>query len=116
MLTILSTALFCLRFLVHCHKIVRGLKCDARLADAVRDRRMGSIAHSPATAQGRRDRRGRLPGPGSLPEMLGKLPRPDFPAEDIAHRVHGNAFGRARTLHLNRIWDAVEDVAGLELA
>src|SRR5205814_8026919 len=65
---------------------------------------------------GRRDRRGRLPGPGSLPEMLGKLARPDFPAEDIAHRVHGKAFGRARALHLNRIRDAVEDLAGLELA
>src|SRR2546428_11540201 len=52
----------------------------------------------------------------SVPEMLGKLARPDFPAEDIAHRVHGKAFGRARALHLNRIWDAVEDVAGLELA
>src|SRR2546428_3248153 len=52
----------------------------------------------------------------SVPEMLGKLARPDFTAEDIAHRVHGDAFGRARALHLNRIWDAVEDVAGLELA
>src|SRR5882672_3458783 len=52
----------------------------------------------------------------SAPEMLGKLPRPDFPAEDIAHRVHGNAFGRARALHLNGIRDAVEDLAGLELA
>src|SRR5437879_2751735 len=40
----------------------------------------------------------------SVPEMLGKLSRPDFPAEDIAHRVNGNAFGGARALHLNRIW------------
>src|SRR5438034_7838029 len=52
----------------------------------------------------------------SVPEMLGKLSRPDFPAEDIAHRVNGNAFGRARALHLDRIRDAVEDLAGLELA
>ena len=52
----------------------------------------------------------------SVPEMLGKLSRPDFPAENIAHRVHGKAFGCARALHLNRIWDAVEDLAGLELA
>src|SRR6266480_1866855 len=52
----------------------------------------------------------------SVPEMLRKLSRPDFPAEDIAHRVHGKAFGRARALHLNGIWDAVEDLAGLELA
>src|SRR2546428_1243338 len=52
----------------------------------------------------------------SVPEMLGKLARPDFTAEDIAHRVHGAALGRACALHVNRIWDAVEDVAGLELA
>src|SRR6267143_2945331 len=54
--------------------------------------------------------------PPSVPEMLGKLARPDFPAEDIAHRVHGNAFGRAGALHLLRIGNAVEDFAGLELA
>src|SRR5438034_4636835 len=52
----------------------------------------------------------------SVPEMLGKLSRPDFPAEDIAQRVYGKAFGRARALHVNRIRDAVEDLAGLELA
>src|SRR6267143_4261450 len=54
--------------------------------------------------------------PPSVPEMLGKLARPDFPAEDIAHRVHGNAFGGAGALHLLRIWNAVEDFAGFELA
>src|SRR5882762_7147298 len=52
----------------------------------------------------------------SVPEMLGKLPRPDFAAEDIAHRVYGNAFGGAGALHLLRIGNAVEDFAGLELA
>src|SRR2546429_9441403 len=52
----------------------------------------------------------------TLRKMFEKSPRPDSPAEDIAHRVYGNAFGRARALHLNGIRDAVEDVAGLELA
>src|SRR3989442_14235061 len=48
--------------------------------------------------------------------MLGKLSRPDFAAKDIAHRVHGNAFGGAGALHRPRIGNAVEDFAGLELA
>src|SRR5438309_1098792 len=48
--------------------------------------------------------------------MLGKLSRPDLPAEDIAHRVYGNALGGAGALHLLRIGNAVEDLAGLELA
>src|SRR3989475_9516071 len=76
---------------------------------------MRSRRTASGTSTCRRARRGcgrRL----SVPEMLGKLPRPDFAAEDIAHRVYGNAFGGAGALHLLRIGNAVEDFAGLELA
>src|SRR5207247_61903 len=52
----------------------------------------------------------------SRPDMLGPLCRPPSPAEDMAQPVYGKAFGRARALHLDRIRDAVEDLAGLELA
>jgi hypothetical protein len=48
--------------------------------------------------------------------MPGKLPRADFAAEDISHRIHRDALSSAGALHLQRIGDAVEDFAGLELA